>query len=318
MKYSALIKSNMAHRILSADIKNSNVSHAYLLVSADEYVGDVLCAMFVSEIFGGNAERVLSGGYADIINIPEKDAKLNADAVKKITDTALVTPVELDKKFYIISDGETMNDAAQNKLLKVLEEPPSSVIIIIKCKSTFNILPTIVSRCRTVDVAPFTEDMITAELKKTHTETDDIIYAAAAYSGGSISAAEEFLSGGGGYRIFKLAMEVLQFLKNSRSIVACSNMLIKEKDNLTKVIYFLELILSDCMLFIEAGATYIKLKGSFKEISILSEMYNTKTILGLSPVFLKAKTRLKYNGNALSVIEEMLFSILEVKSKCQK
>ena len=51
------------------------------------------------------------------------------DDVKNLIEDAVLTPVESDKKIYIFKNFSSANTQSQNKLLKILEEPPKNVYI---------------------------------------------------------------------------------------------------------------------------------------------------------------------------------------------
>jgi len=57
-------------------------------------------------------------------------------------------------KVFVVREAEMMSDAAQNALLKTLEEPPEGVTIILICTSVAELLPTTRSRCQTVRFGP--------------------------------------------------------------------------------------------------------------------------------------------------------------------
>lgn len=58
----------------------------------------------------------------------------------------------------IIWRPELMNDTASNRLLKILEEPPSNTIFILVSESSQDILPTILSRTQVLKVPPIDDD----------------------------------------------------------------------------------------------------------------------------------------------------------------
>jgi len=57
-----------------------------------------------------------------------------------------------------------MNVAAQNAFLKLLEEPPPSVVWILEAEDPGRLLETIMSRCRRVDLRPWSADDVAAWL----------------------------------------------------------------------------------------------------------------------------------------------------------
>ena len=54
----------------------------------------------------------------------------------------------------LIAEADAMNSSAANSLLKILEEPPSSVYFILVSSKTKSLLPTIRSRCRVIPFGP--------------------------------------------------------------------------------------------------------------------------------------------------------------------
>lgn len=68
------------------------------------------------------------------------------DAVREIRRQAVVMPNEAERKVFILEHAETMSAAAQNALLKILEEPPAYVSFILTAKSHTQLLDTVLSR----------------------------------------------------------------------------------------------------------------------------------------------------------------------------
>ncbi len=68
-------------------------------------------------------------------------------------ETLPFAPVSSSMRHYIFERAETLNDESANSLLKALEEPPPYVRFILCAPSRDAVLPTILSRCRTI---PFT------------------------------------------------------------------------------------------------------------------------------------------------------------------
>ena len=63
-------------------------------------------------------------------------------------------PYEAKVRVVIISNAQTMNPAAGNALLKMLEEPPAGTVLILVAPHTSDLLPTIVSRCQQIRFYP--------------------------------------------------------------------------------------------------------------------------------------------------------------------
>ena len=81
-----------------------------------------------------------------------------------------LSSTESDRKIYIIDDAESMTTEAQNALLKVLEEPPKSVVIILLAKECDRILTTIKSRAQYIAMSRFDEKELAEILLKSNLE----------------------------------------------------------------------------------------------------------------------------------------------------
>jgi DNA polymerase-3 subunit delta' len=95
--------------------------------------------------------RVLIQPHPDVLIIPPDPPQLliKLGQVRTLIQRAHYLPSEAPKKIFILTAASFMKEAA-NSLLKVLEEPPATVHIIILAENPGELLPTIRSRCATV------------------------------------------------------------------------------------------------------------------------------------------------------------------------
>lgn len=68
------------------------------------------------------------------------------------------------EKIVVVDPASLMNLAAQNALLKTLEEPPKDSLLILLSTSTGGLLPTVLSRCVRLSFAPLPAEMVTSFL----------------------------------------------------------------------------------------------------------------------------------------------------------
>ena len=73
--------------------------------------------------------------------------EMKVDDVRKAFENIYEKPFLLDKKIYFIENFEYLNTNSQNAMLKILEEPPHFIVLVLLSKNTNNILDTIKSRC---------------------------------------------------------------------------------------------------------------------------------------------------------------------------
>lgn len=73
--------------------------------------------------------------------------EIPVDQIRAIVADAAVLPNEAERKVYVIREAGAMNPAAQNALLKILEEPPYFVAFVLAAEAAGALLETVRSRC---------------------------------------------------------------------------------------------------------------------------------------------------------------------------
>lgn len=106
--------------------------------------------------------RIYEGNHPDVKTLAKKKDKatLGVDAIKEFREDMFLSSTESEYKIYVIDDAECMTPEAQNALLKVLEEPPTSVIILLLAKECDRILTTIKSRAQYIPMSRFDDRAI--------------------------------------------------------------------------------------------------------------------------------------------------------------
>lgn len=102
-----------------------------------------------------HCKKVEMGIHPDVIALaPEPGKELPVGKIRAMRGDAYIRPNEAARKVYWISDANRMNQAAQNALLKVLEEGPHYVAFLLEAPSGALLLPTIASRCEGLRALP--------------------------------------------------------------------------------------------------------------------------------------------------------------------
>ncbi len=317
MDYLKLAKNSDAYALMKRDCALGKVAHAYLIVADDEKMASSVVSLFLADCAFGNeseVDRVERNGCADIIRLPHGEKVLTAD-IEDVTDTVYLTPTELNRKFYVIERAQTMNPTAQNKILKILEEPPQAVTIILIATTTKFFLPTVLSRVKKVEVEGLSDEVIAGLLERKY-GVNNIVYLASAMAGGSLSKAEEVVKNPLYNELFDTVLNMFKGMKTSRNILHYSAKLMQRKDNLSDIIDIIEMILADCMLASAGIRDRLRFKNAVKDIIEISTQYTADVVIRLTEVIKRARVRMETNGNAQSVLDELLFSLLEVKAKC--
>ena len=109
--------------------------------------------------------RVLIQPHPDVLILPPDPPQLliKLGQVRTLIQRAHYLPSEAPRKVFILTSAAMMKEAA-NSLLKVLEEPPDTVLILILAENPGELLPTIRSRCATVRLGALPVEEIEALL----------------------------------------------------------------------------------------------------------------------------------------------------------
>ena len=149
-----IVGNNKVKTILS---NISNPSHAYIFLGS-EGIGKFLFAKeFAYKWLCTSNNRPCgvckaciqfkSNNNMEFNVIEPLDGSIKVDQIRNFIKNVYEKPVESYKKIYIINDADKMTDSAQNALLKILEEPPLYVMIILVGSNEQAFLNTIKSRC---------------------------------------------------------------------------------------------------------------------------------------------------------------------------
>ena len=87
-----------------------------------------------------------NGKHPDFIEI-DAASHTGVDHVRMLIDSASLLPLMGNKKIYLIDEAHMLSKAAFNALLKILEEPPASVIFMLATTDPHKIIETVRSRC---------------------------------------------------------------------------------------------------------------------------------------------------------------------------
>lgn len=100
--------------------------------------------------------------WYDFIELENKQGNISAEESRILSNKLFLKSFESDYKIAIIWQPEKMNDQASNKILKLLEEPPSLTIFILVSENPELLLPTIRSRCIPVKVPRISDEDMNA------------------------------------------------------------------------------------------------------------------------------------------------------------
>lgn len=91
-------------------------------------------------------------------DINEHEGTIGIAQVRAMQKNLFLKPLKSSQKAVIIHDAQKLTIEAQNSLLKILEEPPNNTIIILAAENKELLLPTILSRCKIIELSTFPKE----------------------------------------------------------------------------------------------------------------------------------------------------------------
>lgn len=157
------IGNTKAVKLLEKSMRNSRISHAYLF-SGPENVGKLALAKIFSRglILGKPLDLEINGKknpFDMVILSPEieekkgitKEKDIKIENIRNLQKELSLFPYEGKYKILIVDNAHKLTVSSQNALLKILEEPNETSIIILVTHEESKIIPTIKSRCQKVN-----------------------------------------------------------------------------------------------------------------------------------------------------------------------
>ena len=196
-----------------------------------------------------SCQKMLAGNSVDFTEMtPESEdesGSLKIEQFRKLKASAGFSTQEGAHKIILIPHADRMTLQAANSILKLLEEPPAGWIFFLTAADPTLMLPTIVSRCQTLRLKPFSMAEIEELLKSSGVEPTRIKMSAQ-WSQGSLDRALHFSQD----QIWEQRQRVLHFLREPAAVLhPLVDWATQENTHLGVLIDLLEQFLSDFILW---------------------------------------------------------------------
>ncbi|MGH2756646.1 MAG: DNA polymerase III subunit delta' [Actinomycetota bacterium] len=123
--------------------------------------------------------RILRRRFPDVHHVVPEGPLIPVDVVREsIVPEAARSPFEGRMKVFVIEEAERMNPAAQNALLKTLEEPQPDTVFVLISDDEDDLLETIRSRCRVVRLEAVPEERVVELLARQGASGESALVAA--------------------------------------------------------------------------------------------------------------------------------------------
>ncbi len=107
-----------------------------------------------------SGRRVEGLVYFDLQVVEPISRYILIEQIRQIRNVAYTRPFELPRRVFVIDQAQAIHWQAVDLLLKVLEEPPDTTTFVLVCPNSYELRPTIRSRCERVQFIAADDDVI--------------------------------------------------------------------------------------------------------------------------------------------------------------
>ena len=159
------------------------------------FISAILCEKQNADFCGtcSVCKRIQARVYPDVFILEPEGAFYKIDQLRTMQSIALSSPHEARYKIFVLRQAERMRQEGANSLLKILEEPYPHVIFVLLTDNISAILPTVISRCQRIRLAPLSPEEVADELCETANVDREMAATLARVSGGRIGQARNLL-----------------------------------------------------------------------------------------------------------------------------
>lgn len=310
MRFSDIVGS--ASNQLRREMQSARMVHAYLFAgpagTGKRTLADI-CARAL--LCTGNGERpcdecpaclqYLSGNHPDVLRL-KPDKSIGVDAVRETVERLAVHPYESDRHIVIVESADKMTTQAQNAFLKTLESPPGVAVFFLITDQMNALLPTIVSRCRTIRFSQLEEREAVDALVKRGIDAERARLLAR-LSMGAVGRALEMEQSEQYWKVREQTVRALSMLQGMEDVGVAALPLVENRDHASMILDILELCARDIMSLQDSDGEAIQI--DLIHLLPSDRFSGEKMLLGV----MNARKRLAGNVAWQSVLEMLFFDI---------
>lgn len=258
------------------------------------------------------------GGHPDFIKaVPSgKNGIYRLDSdLRPIISDAYIKPSEADYKVVLISDMDATSPNSQNVLLKLVEEPPAHLVIIMTACSREYFLPTILSRVTQLKVSPLEKDeLLTAVKGRCINFSQEKFEKAYEALGGNAGKCVEFIDG----KDLSLAVEITALVCKAAAVKDEYGLMLAffktegDKKIFKEVLQLFSKALRDCAVKRSSGGGLTMLGCCREEIDALSRQLSVSKAMELFELCEEYTSRINSNGNVNLALSSICAEIMDI------
>lgn len=304
---------NSAFEKIKKDLNGNKLTHAYLFLSDDlltnieftKYVAKfILCSTHTNCDICENCAKVNKDSHPDLLTFP-KEKNIVVEDTEKIIEETTKSKMFADYKIFILNDFSSATQQAQNKLLKILEEPPKNVVFLLNSTNKNKVLQTILSRVKQIEIEPLKREDLKRELEKI--ASSEALEIALDFGDGWLGKTTSLAKDKTFVETYNQTLEIITKMKTSKQVIYHSTRLASSKDTF---IFKLEILASFFRKILLYKQTDCEISDELKAVS---NEYSVKALTKIFEELNKAKKRKEYNVNINLIADNLLMKILEDK-----
>ena len=302
-----LLQSTQAYKIVQNEKNDNRLSHAYLLLLDDSKNLRTALKVFAKLLLIGDREDdeanrieklIDTESYSDCLFYPAQGKKLTVEDANAIHKECTLSPVEGEIKLFVLGDFAEANTQTQNKLLKLLEEPPKHAIFLLGATSAFPVLTTVLSRTKKLEIPAFDVEETTKCLTRIYGNLHPLetLRFCAAASGGNVGGAQNLLDGGQYKTLTEQAFSLV--LSPSYKLPAAVKAVSEIKCQ-NELLSTLRLVFRDALLLKsnkQNADKFLLLCSEKKRLQEVADMHTLSALLYAQDALSDAEKQVKFNA----------------------
>lgn len=310
-----------AIKILQKEIATSSISGAYLFTGAAG-IGKTLTALTFAKVLNCKKEGMDSCDkcsscrkiehhiHPDVRIIAPENDSIKIEQIRNLKRESSYKLYEGRKKVWIIEEADKFGVAAANSILKILEEPPPQVVLILISQTKEGLLPTILSRCEVIRFFPLPlpeiEKIMTQQLPQGSDKIHILAKLARGSAGEALYLAKE-------ENTLKIREELLNALRKNMNLEEIFKFTAQWANYKGKELQrFFDMILfwfRDILILKQGGEKWLINYDKVKELAREKDKYSAQDIKRIMETIEKARYYLKSNVNQKLVLESLWLNL---------
>lgn len=308
-------------------LSTGKISHAYIIngekSSGKEFIAKIYAMALQCEQEGvepcnecRSCKQTLSKNQPDIIYVShEKPNTISVDDIRaQVNNDVAIKPYSSKYKVYIINEAEKMTPQAQNAILKTLEEPPAYAVILLLVSNMNSLLPTILSRCVTLNMKPVRDELIRKYLMEELQVPDYKANVCVGFARGNVGKAKLLASSEEFENIKAEALSLLKYIKEMemQEIVAAIKKINEYKLEIQDYFDIIAIWYRDVLMFkATMDANQLIFRDEIQTLRKIAARCSYEGIEKVIQALSTAKKRLEANVNFDLLMELLLLEIQE-------